>query len=626
MFGYTGKMLFANLSTGELEDKLIPEEWYRDFVGGPALGARILYEYMPGGADVFGEDSMVGFLPGPFSASNFFCGGRYTVVSKSPLYNGWNDASGGGHFGPMLKKAGYDGVFVKGISPKPVYIFIDNGKAEIRDAQQYWGLTTGDFEEALKRDLNCKYQASFIGPGGEKMSPIACVMTDYHRTAGRGGTGAVIGSKKLKGVVCTGDTPVPLKSKDGVKEINKMLAEFLREHPMTHNMRSAGSSGAFLPNLMSGDCCVQNYAVSLEETDKTAEDFSRIGAPKINEEYLDEGYACHSCPLRCGGNVKIKQGQYLQYTQGEVPVGRPEYESIGWFGPGIMNEDPEALITMNHMCNEAGLDAIHVGGTLAWATECFNKGVLSKEELDGIEPFWGDSEASVALTKKICDVEGVGEILSQGSQRAADHFGKGHEFLFVASGVEIAAHDPRRAPGYIRTYQLDPTPGRHTKGGLAKANDRMTKELRYDYRITGYHDVAEMCITEFINSSGMCVFTARVFPGRSIYEAYEHVTGYEMSSRALRFYGMRSFTMRWAFNLREGLRRKDFTITDRMAGRPPLKGGPTAGMTLDEVRLGDNFYNALGYYEDGTPYLDMLQIAGGLECVIKDLYPEEAPK
>jgi len=150
----------------------------------------------------------------------------------------------------------------------------------------------------------------------------------------------------------------------------------------------------------------------------------------------------------------------------------------------------------------------------------------------------------------------------------------------------------------------------------------MSKELRYNYRITGYHDVQEMCITEFINAAGMCIFTARVFPGRSIYEAYEHVTGNEMGMRTLRFFGMRSFTIRWAFNLREGLRRDDFTITDRMAGRPPLKGGPTAGMTLDEVRLGDNFYNAL----DGTPYLDMLQFAGGLECVIRDLYPDEAPK
>ena len=357
-------------------------------------------------------------------------------MSKSPIYGGWNDASAGGDFGPSIKAAGYDGVFVNGISKTPVYIFIDSGKAEIRDAENYWGLTCSEFEDAL-------------------------------------------------------------------------------------------------------------------------------------------------------------------------------------------NEDPEALIAMNHMCNEAGLDTIHVGGTLAWALECFNEGVLTKEDLDGIAPTYGDAAAAVALTKKICDMEGCGEILSQGSQKAADHYGKGHSFLFVASGVEIAAHDPRRAPGYIRTYQLDPTPGRHTKGGLAKANDRMTKELRFDYRVTGHHDVQEMCITEYINASGLCIFTARVFPGNTIYDAYKFITGNDIGMRELRFFGMRSFTMRWAFNLREGLRREDFTVTDRMCGRPPLKGGPTAGVTLDEERLGDNFYNALGYYQNGTPYLDMLLLTGGLECVIGDLYPPE---
>jgi aldehyde:ferredoxin oxidoreductase len=179
----------------------------------------------------------------------------------------------------------------------------------------------------------------------------------------------------------------------------------------------------------------------------------------------------------------------------------------------------------------------------------------------------------------------------------------------------------RAGARYIRTYQLDPTPGRHVKGGLAKANDRMSRELRYNYRITGYHDVQEMCITEYINASGLCIFTARVFPGNTIYDAYKFTTGCDMSQRDLRFFGMRSFTIRHAFNLREGLRRDDFTVTDRMTGRPPLKGGPTKDVTLDEVRLGDNFYNAIGYYQDGVPYLDMLQLTGGLDCVISDLYP-----
>ena len=623
MFGYARKMLFVNLTTGELEDKVIPDEWYHDFIGGPALGARILYEYMPAKCDVYGEDSMVGFVSGPLNGSNFFCGGRYSVVSKSPVYNGWNDANSGGNFGPSIKAAGYDGVFVKGISKKPVYVFIDSGKAEIRDASKYWGLESAAFEKALTKDLGVKYSASYIGPGGEMLSPMACVMNDYHRAAGRGGTGAVIGSKKLKGIVCTGRTPVQLADRTSLIELNKQLAEFLKPHPMLANMRGAGSSGAFIPNLMSGDTCVKNWSVSLEETGKTAEDFSREGAPKLSADYMTEGYSCFSCPMRCGAFVKIKEGKYK--TDDDVPVARPEYESLGWFGPGIMNEDPEVIIVCNHLCNEYGLDTISTGGTLGWVFECFNKGILTAAELDGIEPVWGNGDAAVALTKKICKQEGVGKILAQGSRSAANHFGKGRDCLFTASGMEIASHDPRRAPGYIRTYQLDPSPGRHVKGGLAKANDRMPRELRYDYRITGYHDVQEMSVTEYINASGLCIFTARVFPGNAIFDAYKYTTGWDMSMRDLRFFGMRSFTIRWAFNLREGLRRDDFEVTDRMCGRPPLEGGPTKGATLDEVRLGDNFYNAIGYYQDGTPYLDMLQFTGGLDCVIKDIYPP-APK
>jgi aldehyde:ferredoxin oxidoreductase len=192
---------------------------------------------MPAKCDVFGEDSMVGFISGPFSGSNFFCGGRYSVVSKSPIYNGWNDANSGGDFGPAIKAAGYDGVFVKGISSKPVYIFIDSGKAEIRDAEKYWGMTSANFEKSLAADLGCKYSASYIGPGGEMMSPLACVLNDYSRAAGRGGTGAVIGSKKLKGIVCTGKLPIELADKNALTELNRSISEFLKDHPMRANMR-----------------------------------------------------------------------------------------------------------------------------------------------------------------------------------------------------------------------------------------------------------------------------------------------------------------------------------------------------------------------------------------------------
>ncbi|BAF60590.1 aldehyde:ferredoxin oxidoreductase [Pelotomaculum thermopropionicum SI] len=619
MYGYMGKMVFVNLSKNEIKIKDIPENWLKDFIGGPGLGARILYEYMPAKADVFGPESMIGFIAGPFNNTGVPLGGRYTVVSKSPVYNGWNDANSGGYFGPTLKKAGFDAVFVNGIADKPVYIWIDNGKVEIREASKYWGMTSNAFERELIKDLgDNRIKAAFIGPGGEKKSYMAAVMNDGHRAAGRGGSGAVMGSKKLKAIVCRGNQKVEIADKEGILKLNKEIFKFLKSHPMIPLMKKFGTTGGFIPSLLSGDAGVKNFAISLEESGLTVEDFKEVGAELLNEKFKVDDFGCSACPVRCGAFFDVEHEKYPMKH-----VSRPEYETIGWFTSSILNTDPVIMIKCNELCNEYGMDTISVGGTVGWVLECFNEGLLTKDQLDGIEPYWGNGDAVVALTEKICKMEGCGEILGYGSQWAANHFGVGHDYLLVSSGIEMAQHDPRRAPGYIRTYQLDPSIGRHPKGGLAKANDRMTWEEKYNFRVTGFQDVSEIANTEYINNSGLCIFSIRMFPEGSIYKFLELVTGIHYSRKDIREMGIRSFTMRHAFNIREGLRRKDFTVTNRMIGKPPMKAGPLKGITLDEVRLGDNLYNALGYNVDGVPSLDMLELVGGLECVIKDLYPSK---
>jgi aldehyde:ferredoxin oxidoreductase len=214
MFGYTGKLLFVDLTTGQTEVRALDEATAKNFIGGPSLGAKILYDEMPANTPVFAPESMVGFVSGPTNGTGALMGGRYTVVSKSPVTGGWNDANSGGHFGPILRKSGFDGVFVKGISPKPVYIFIDDGKVELRDASKIWGLTTVETEEAIKEELGDKNVGiALIGPAGENLSNMAAVMNDNHRAAGRGGTGAVMGSKKLKALVCRGSQKLEVKDK-----------------------------------------------------------------------------------------------------------------------------------------------------------------------------------------------------------------------------------------------------------------------------------------------------------------------------------------------------------------------------------------------------------------------------
>lgn len=623
MYGYIGKMLFVNLSTGAMEERELSRELAKDYIGGPALGARILYEEMPAHADVFGPESMVGFISGPLNGTGAFFGGRYTVVSKSPVYNGWNDANSGGSFGPMLKKAGYDAVFVKGIAEKPVYLWIDNGHVEIRDASNIWGMMVVEAEKALYKELSDdRVGAALIGPAGEKCSYMAAVMNDGHRAAGRGGTGAVMGSKKLKAVVCRGKHEVKVADKEKLIATNKTIADFIKNGPMAKPIGGIGTYGTgigFMPSVLSGDASIRNWTSALEATSFTEEDMIKLSPLKMDERFKVKRFGCSTCPLRCGAIYKVEEGKWpLEET------GRPEYESIGAFGNQVLCDDPLAMIKCNDLCNVYGMDTISVGGTLGWAVECFNEGLLSKEQLDGLTPYWGDAEAMVALTEKICKMEGCGKILGMGSKYAADHYGVGHEFLFVASGIEIAQHDPRLSPGYIRTYELDPTPGRHVKGGLAKFNNHQTREEKYSFKDTGFEDVREVVSTEFMNNSGLCVFSIRCVPPGAHIKLVEAVTGIPMTMKYVHELGVRSFTQRHAFNLREGLRRKNFYVTDRMKGIPPLSVGPLKGITLDAEKLGDSFYIAMGYYLDGVPHRDMLKLTGGLEHVLKDLYPDQS--
>ncbi|NLA86772.1 MAG: aldehyde ferredoxin oxidoreductase, partial [Clostridiales bacterium] len=463
MFGYTGKLLFVDLTTGKTEVRALDEATAKNFIGGPSLGAKILYDEMPANAEPFSEESMVGFVSGPVNGTGAFLGGRYTVVSKSPVTGGWNDANSGGHFGPLMKKSGFDGVFVKGISEKPVYIFVDNGKAELRDATALWGKTTSETERLIKEELeDSRVGIALIGPAGENLSNMAAVMNDTHRAAGRGGTGAVMGSKKLKALVVRGDFKVEAKDREAVMALNKETIKWEREGPVApvYNMfTNHGTGGSYESSIYAGDASVKNWAGS--PLDMTEEQIKPVTAQEMDARFKRKKYACNACSIGCGAIYSVEDGKWsLEETS------RPEYETQGMFGSQLLNSSAEAVSMCNWLCNEYGFDTISMGGTIAWAMENCSNGVFSKEELDGIDLKWGNAEAIVQMTERICRHEGVGKILSKGSLGAAEHFGKGFEALVVAAGIEIPQHDPRFAPGLARTYKYDPTPGRHVKGGL----------------------------------------------------------------------------------------------------------------------------------------------------------------
>jgi len=614
MYGYIGKMLFVNLTDNSFEVRELKESDARDFLGGQALGAKILYEEMKANVDPLGEESVVGFVSGPLNGATALFGGRYTVVCKSPMSNTWNDANSGGAFGPVMKQAGFDAVFVKGIAKNPVYIFIDDGKVEILDAGPIWGLTTLAAEEKLREMYGDKMNAALISPAGENVALMACVMNDGHRAAGRGGPGAVMGSKKLKGVVVRGTHKIEIFDRAKVMAINKdtagKMGDSMKEG--ADRMGTYGTGAGYVNSVITNDASIKNW------TGYATKDYPEEIAEAVGSQGIDfsktKKYNCHTCPLGCGA---FHDYPSEKWNLADSP--RPEYETMGAFGSQLANADAASVFQCNNLCNEYGFDTISAGATIGWAMECFNTGVLSKEELDGIELRWGDGDAIVAIMEKMCKAEGVGKILMHGTKYAADHFGKGHECLVLANGIEEPQHDSRLIYGLMRIYQYDPTPGRHVKGGLAWSGRHMTGH-DIDYRGTGYHDIDGVAFTEITNASGTCMFGNNYFP---IVDQVEAVTGFTYSPAERLALGLRMYMIRHAFNVREGMRRKDYVISERFYKSNPPDGGPIVDILVDNELLADNFFNAMGLDLDTVPLKSALENLGGLDFLIDDIHPEE---
>jgi aldehyde:ferredoxin oxidoreductase len=613
MNGYAGKMLFVDLTKGTLRDEPLTEEMARNFIGGYGIGARVLYSMMKPGVDALGPDNVLGFVTGPVTGTESHFSGRYAVVCKSPVSGTWNDASSGGFFGTEMKKAGYDAVFVSGISPKPVYIWLQDGKAELRDASKLWGLDSKETQKALEEETGePKLRAAVIGPAGEHLSMLACVMNDGHRAAGRGGPGAVMGSKNLKAVAARGTSKISVADPVKVKEANAAMRAGMKVSPFTPGFKAGGTGFLTPDSAFNGDSPVKNWGgVGVDSF--AADQVAELNGITISTKYHGKPYACVTCPLGCGSEFEVDSGEF--------PIGeteRPEYETLASFGVLSGNTDAESILAANEICNRAGMDSISTGATVAWAIECYENKVLTSEETDGLELTWGNGKAIVAATQAIADGKGFGAILALGSRGAADRLEKGHEYLQTVRGVELPMHDPKLGPGLARTYQFDPTPARHVKGGVGMLQGQMGPE-KYVWEGTGPGDVQATAFTELLNAGGFCFFMSYVGGAEQVFPMIAAVTGFDMQS--LQAASIRILTLRQAFNLREGLTRKDFEIPARSVGKPAQTSGPNANVTVDSEALGDNYFAALGWdVKTGKPGREAMAQLGGLEDVVNDLY------
>lgn len=612
-----GKILWVNLSKGTTE-VLVPEEaLYKQFLGGYGTGVKLIYDKQKPGTEPLDPANILGFATGPLTGTPAVSSSRYTVMGKSPLTGTWGDANSGGFFGPALKRAGYDGVFFEGASSEWVYLWINDGKAEFKDATPYIGLDTNVFEDRMKEELGSDIRLACIGPAGEKCSLLACIINDKWRAAARSGLGALMGSKKLKAVVVKGTCEIPLANEEMASNLRQKLIAGGKSNPFFQLLSGMGTCGVTAMFVSNGESPVKNWG-GVGDTD-----FPNAAA--ISDQsvihYQKKKYACFGCPIACGGQVKVENGPYTCETH------KPEYETLSALGPLCLNDNLESIIRINDICNRAGLDTISLGATIAFAIECYTNGILTKDDTDGIELTWGNHEAIVAISEKIVKREGLGEILADGTRVASQKIGKGSEqFAMHVGGQEIPMHDPRCTPGYGTTYCTDATPSRHMQGGSAYLESGIiipgipfTQMEKHTY--TGKGDIHRYMsnFSHIVNASGLCYFAVWIYGAKMIPQFLEYATGKKYSLEDLITIGERIANLRMAFNVREGVKFSDWKVPGRMIGDPPLKEGPLKGITTDLKTLTSEYLEKMGWdAKTGKPSAKKLEELG-LEKVSKDL-------
>ena len=619
--GTMGKIANVDLSAGSIEVETPADELYRSYLGGYGLGAYYLYTRQPAGVDAMGPQNQLGFLSGVLTGTPAICGNRFQVVGRSPKTGAFGDANCGGDFGPRLKFAGFDGVLFKGAASAPVYLLLDDGKAEMKDAADLWGLDVAETEARLKELYGEKISIASVGPVGEAGRLLAAIMNDRDRAAGRSGLGAVMGAKKIKAIVVRGDQAIPMADEAKMKADRSAYIKEMRETGLYELFTAFGTSGLTAGAVASGDCPIKNWS-------GTCEDFPN--AAKVSDEAVQDlqykRYGCWRCPISCGGFLRFKsRGR-------EFDAGKPEYETLGSFGPMLLVDDLPAICEANDICNLNGMDTISTGCTIAFAYECYDKGIITAKDTGGLELAWGNADAMVALTEKIAKLEGFGEILADGAKAAAARIGNGAQACAMhVQGEEVPMHDPRLSPGLASSYKLDATPGRHTQFSawaaeagfpIAGWEDRYggwDPEQKYEYTGKAKAHRIQSALMHVINAEGCCMFGSCCIPAQAQVDFLNGAMGTELTADDVLAIGDRIANLRVAFNLREGMKNVDFKVPGRIIGSPPLAAGPTKGVAVDLALQQKEYFEEMGWSQDGVPSREALE-GLGLDFAVADLH------
>jgi len=593
------RMLRVNLSTESLKDETIDEETAKKFVGGRGIGVKILYDELKAGIDPLSPENKLIFMTGPATGTVFPASGRFHVITKSPLTGGIGDSNCGGNWGPELRFAGFDGIIVEGKAKDPVYLWIKNGAGELKSAEEYWGLGVWDTEDRIQKELGEKRaKLASIGPAGEKLVLIAGIMNDKHRAAGRAGVGAVMGSKKLKAVVVRGERKPAVFDPDGLSRVVEKAIQKLKENAVTgEGLPKLGTP--ILINVIneSGALPTRNFQTGVFP-----------GADKISGETLQKTILtgtkpCWGCPIACGRVSKVTEPPYQVEGEG------PEYETDWSLGAMCGVDDLNAITKAHNICDEMGIDPISLGSTVACAMELYEKGLIPKEKLGGMELKFGNPQAIVELAWRTGIRSGFGDEIAQGSKRLAESYGA-PELAMHVKGLELPAYDPRGIKGHGLGYATSNRGGCHLRAymiapeilGIPEKLDPLTPNGKAKW-VIAFQDIFSMA-----DSLVICKFLTFALTADDLTALSNPVTGWNWSVDDFNKTGERIYNIERMFINREGFSRKDDTLPERLL-KEPMPEGPAKGHVVELDQMLDEYYLLRGW-EDGRPTAEKIEELG----------------
>ena len=588
-YGWNGKILWVDLTTKTSRIEEIPSQIYEDFIGGKGLGAYLLYKSVEPKIDPLGPENILFFMTGPLQGLPAPNVGRWAIVTKSPLTGGFLDTHSGGPLGREIKKSGYDAVAITGKSEQPMTLIIEDDQVRFDEAADLWGKGTQETTRIL-HERNPKGSAVYvIGPAGENLVLTAVGCCELAHQTGRGGAGAILGSKNLKGVVAKGSKKIVSKHPESLREINTMVAKIWKENTDSEFKKFGTASLVEVSNERS-QFPTRNWRNGYFE------DYEGLLPETYQHLKTGDHLSCPHCILRCTHSYKIEDPS----NPGSEVESTPEYETLGLCGGNLGISDPVAVLRLNYLADDLGLDTISVGSTIGFAMDAFEKGILTEDEI-GFPLRFGDGEAALKLMRKIAYRDGIGNILAKGVRLAAEEIGKGSDKLAVhVKGLETAAWDPRGKKGLGLSYATAAVGASHLRGWPQTTEKPDTSAL----------DVIESMVIErdtkhLTDSMIVCHFTWN-FPLTREHKItlVNGATGLNYDSESISKFGQRVDTLARLFNIREGFSRADDTVPPKFW--IPQTTGNAEGRKafvdkVDFERSLDKYYELRGWNSDGVP-------------------------